>query len=39
MRPSPATEVELIVLERALKKVIVGESARPLSSTMMPGWR
>src|SRR5216110_3351246 len=30
MRPSPATDVELIVLEFALKKVIVGDSAAPL---------
>ena len=37
MRPSPATDVELIVLECALKKVIVGDSATPLLSTMRPG--
>src|SRR3954463_11155421 len=30
MRPSPATEPELIALECALKNVIVGESATPL---------
>src|SRR6478672_6854193 len=37
MRPSPATEPELIVLECALKNVIVGESATPLLSTWRPG--
>ena len=37
MRPSPATEVELTVLECALKNVIVGDSAGPLVSTIRPG--
>src|SRR6185295_18143777 len=37
MRPSPATEVELEPPERALKNVIVGDSAGPLLSTNRPG--
>ena len=37
MRPSPATDVALIVLECALKNVIVGDSAGPLVSTFRPG--
>src|SRR5215475_14016673 len=37
MRPSPATDVELIVLEFALKNVIVGDNAGPFVSTDSPG--
>src|SRR6266850_7913745 len=37
MRPSPATEVEFVVLECALKNVIVGDNAGPLVSTLSPG--
>src|SRR5258708_29338736 len=37
MRPSPATEAELVVLECALKNVIVGDNAGPLVSTDNPG--
>ena len=37
-RPSPPTEVALIVLERALNEVIVGDSAAPVvSPTLIPG--
>jgi hypothetical protein len=37
MRPSPATPAEFAVVERALKNVIVGDSAGPLVSTNRPG--
>ena len=37
MRPSPATEAEFELLERALKNVMVGDSAGPLVSTNRPG--
>src|SRR5215831_3990016 len=37
MRPSPATDVAFWAAERALKNVIVGDSAGPLVSTSRPG--